>query len=110
MGDETFFVIFNHCDHLFQTEHREKRWDEAIASLNSKTPFTMTTDLKNLLRLGIPISQRGAVWKAIVDHKLMRVQNDKFEADYYKKLLANYNPNRNLAPAAKQVLDALIAH
>ena len=63
----------------------------------------MTTDLKNLLRLGIPISQRGAVWKAIVDHKLMRVQNDKFEADYYKKLLANYNPNRNLAPAAKQV-------
>ena len=88
---------------LLQTEHREKRWDEAIASLNSKTPFTMTTDLKNLLRLGIPISQRGAVWKAIVDHKLMRVQNDKFETDYYKKLLANYNPNRNLGSAAKQV-------
>jgi hypothetical protein len=63
----------------------------------------MTTDLKNLLRQGIPISQRGQVWKAIVDHKLMRVQNDKFETDYYKKLLANYNPSQKLTPAAKQV-------
>ena len=60
--------------------------------------------MKILLRQGIPISQRGTVWKAIVDHKLMRVQNDKFEADYYKKLLANYNPNQStLTPAAKQV-------
>ena len=61
--------------------------------------------MKILLRQGIPISQRGTVWKAIVDHKLMRVQNDKFEADYYKKLLANYNPNQStLTPAAKQVI------
>ena len=62
----------------------------------------MTTDLKSLLRQGIPISQRGSVWKAIVDHKL-NLKNDKFETDYYKKLLANYNPSRNLTPAAKQV-------
>lgn len=68
----------------------------------------MTSDLKSLLRLGIPISQRGSVWKAIVDHKLMRVQNDKFEANYYKKLLANYNPGRNLTPAAKQVHNLLL--
>lgn len=89
-------------------ENRESRWDDAIATLNSKVPFTMTTDIKNLLRLGIPISQRGAVWKAIVDHKLMRVQNEKFQADYYEKLLANYNPSRNLTPAAKQIeLDLL---
>ena len=57
-----------------------------------------------MLRKGIPISQRGSVWKAIVDHKLMRVQNDKFESDYYKKLLGNYNPTCNLTPAAKQVI------
>ena len=63
----------------------------------------MTNDLKSLLRLGIPISQRCSVWKAIVDHKLMRVQNDKFEANYYKKLLANYNPGQKLTSAAKQV-------
>ena len=86
----------------FQDENREKKWDEAVHSLNSKTPFTMTTDLKSLLRQGIPISQRGSVWKAIVDHKL-NLKNDKFETDYYKKLLANYNPSRNLTPAAKQV-------
>ena len=63
----------------------------------------MTTDLKNLLRLGIPISQRGAVWKAIVDHKLMRVQNEKFEDNYYNKLLANCNPAQKYTSAAKQV-------
>jgi len=90
-----------------QDENREKKWDEAVHSLNSKTPFTMTTDLKSLLRQGIPISQRGSVWKAIVDHKL-NLKNDKFETDYYKKLLANYNPSRNLTPAAKQIeLDLL---
>ena len=66
----------------------------------------MTTDLKSLLRQGIPISQRGSVWKAIVDHKL-NLKNDKFETDYYKKLLANYNPSRNLTPAAKQVIIVL---
>ena len=69
----------------------------------------MTTDLKNLLRLGIPISQRCSVWKAIVDHKLMRVQNDKFEANYYKKLLANCSSSgQKLTSAAKQIeLDLL---
>ena len=36
-------------------------------------------------------------------NKLMRVQNDKFEANYYKKLLANYNPGQKLTSAAKQV-------
>lgn len=85
------------------SEHRDKRWDEAIGTLKSLTPFTMTTDLKNLLRLGIPIAQRGAVWKAIVDHKLNGVQSD----DYYKNLLANYNPGLP-TPAARQIeLDLL---
>ena len=36
----------------------EDKWDEAVTVLKSKVPFTMTTDIKNLLRLGIPISQR----------------------------------------------------
>jgi hypothetical protein len=33
----------------------------------------------------------------------MRAQNEKFQADYYKKLLANYNPTTKLTAAAKQV-------
>jgi len=33
----------------------------------------------------------------------MRAQNEKFQVDYYKKLLANYNPTRKLTAAAKQV-------
>ena len=41
-----------------QLENREGKWNEAIATLNSKAPFTITSDIKSLLRLGIPISQR----------------------------------------------------
>ena len=47
------FAPFN-----LQLENREGKWNEAIATLNSKAPFTITSDIKSLLRLGIPISQR----------------------------------------------------
>ncbi len=59
------------------------------------------------------------MWKAIVDHKLMRSSSSTsssslnasshLQTDYYQKLLANYNPTgRNLTPAAKQIeLDLL---
>ena len=51
---------------------------------------------------------QGAVWKAIVDHKLMRASLEHFQSDYYQKLLSNYNPSRQLTPAAKQIeLDLL---
>lgn len=55
-----------------------------------------------------PSKFQGAVWKAIVDHKLMRASLEHFESDYYQKLLSNYNPSRQLTPAAKQIeLDLL---
>merc|ERR1719422_1631169 len=84
-------------------ENREGKWNEAIATLNSKAQFTMTSDIKSLLRLGIPISQRGAVWKAIVEKRVMRCGSEKFQKDYYKKLLANYNPSQKYTSAAKQI-------
>ena len=38
----------------------------------------------------------------------MRASNEHFNSDYYKTLLANYNPTPNLTPAAKQIeLDLL---
>lgn len=66
----------------FELENRESKWNEALATLNSKVPFIVTTDIKNLLRLGIPISQRvnylsflksidpGAYFKAHFSHLL----------------------------------------
>ena len=45
---------------------------------------------------------KGAVWKAIVDHKLMRAANEHFGSDYYQKLLSNCSPAQNLSTAAKQ--------
>ncbi len=53
---------------------------------------------------------QGAVWKAIMDHKLMRssASSQQMQSDYYQKLLSNYNPSRNLTPGAKQIeLDLL---
>ena len=46
---------------------------------------------------------KGAVWKAIVDHKLMRAANEHFGSDYYQKLLSNCSVTKNLSSAAKQV-------
>ena len=45
---------------------------------------------------------KGAVWKAIVDHKLMRAANEHFGSDYYQKLLSNCSVTKNLSSAAKQ--------
>ncbi|XP_059091006.1 TBC1 domain family member 2B-like isoform X2 [Tigriopus californicus] len=91
-----------------ELENRESKWEDAIATLESRVPFTLTNDIKRLLRLGIPISQRGAVWKAIVDHKLMRASQEHFPTDYYQKVLSNYNPGQTISPAAKQIeLDLL---
>ena len=37
----------------------EERWNEAITNLvKAKVPFAITSDVKDMLRLGIPISQR----------------------------------------------------
>ncbi len=42
-----------------EIENLERKWEDAISSLtNGKVPFTVTSDIKRLLRLGIPISQR----------------------------------------------------
>ncbi len=42
-----------------EVENLERRWEDAISALtNGKVPFAVTSDVKRLLRLGIPISQR----------------------------------------------------
>ena len=48
------------------------------------------------------LPSKGAVWKAIVDHKLMRAANEHFGSDYYQKLLSNCSVTKNLSSAAKQ--------
>lgn len=41
-----------------ELENRDSRWDDHVTALKSGRFLTVTTDLKKLLRLGIPISQR----------------------------------------------------
>ena len=37
----------------------------------------------------------------------MRCGNEKFQKDYYNKLLANYNPSQKYTSAAKQVINRI---
>jgi len=88
-------------------EEVESRWDGVVTNLGKTVHFIVSSDVKNLIRRGIPINQRGIVWKAIVDHRI-RSHHDRSQADYYKALLSNYNPGLQLSPAAKQIeLDLL---
>lgn len=85
----------------------EARWEGVVSTLGKTGHFTVTTDMKCLIRNGIPINQRGTVWKAIVDNRIRGVM-DRPQPDYYKALLSNYNPGLALSPAAKQIeLDLL---
>ena len=47
----------------------ESRWNTVVANLRKQVQFTVTLDTKRLIRSGIPINQRGVVWKAIVDNR-----------------------------------------
>jgi len=88
-------------------EEVESRWEGVVATLGKTVHFIVSSDVKNLIRRGIPINQRGIVWKAIVDHRV-RAHHDRSQTDYYKALLSNYNPGLQLSPAAKQIeLDLL---
>jgi len=85
----------------------EAKWDGVVSTLSKAGVFTVTTDMKCLIRNGIPITQRGVVWTAIVENRIRGVM-DKPQPDYYKALLSNYNPGLALSPAAKQIeLDLL---
>ena len=88
-------------------EEVEARWCGVVTSLNKPAQFTVTLDIKRLIRAGIPINQRGTVWKAIVENRI-RGSMERPQQDYYQDLLSNYNPGPTLTPAAKQIeLDLL---
>jgi len=88
-------------------EDVESRWNNVVTILGKPAQFTVTMDVKKLIRGGIPINQRGLVWKAIVDNRI-RGSMDRPQPDYYQDLLSNYNPGPTLTPAAKQIeLDLL---
>ena len=110
-------------------EEVESRWDSVVSTLSKPVHFTVTLDMKNPIRRGIPINLKGTVWKAIVDNRI-RGSMERPQPDYYQvrqkdytinftrhvsnyemflqALLSNYNPGLTLSPAAKQIeLDLL---
>ena len=59
--------IDNVCKSI--TTQVESRWNGVVVNLKKPVQFTVTLDIKRLIRAGIPINQRGVVWKAIVDNR-----------------------------------------
>ena len=83
----------------------EKGWREVVVALGRKEHFTMTKDVKYLIRKGIPINLRGSVWRALITKRTIGNAGDQ---GYYQALLSNYNPGLTLSSAAKQIeLDLL---
>ena len=80
----------------------ERGWQDIVVALGRPGHFTMTKEIKYLVRKGIPVNLRGCVWRALVMH---RTRGDQ---GYYQALLSNYNPGLSLSTAAKQIeLDLL---
>ena len=88
-------------------DEMEARWNSVVSILRKPAQFIVTVDVKKLIREGVPIKQRGLVWKAIVENRI-RSNTERSQQDYYQDLLSNYNPGPTLTPAAKQIeLDLL---
>ena len=64
-------------------EEVESRWDSVVSTLSKPVHFTVTLDMKNLIRRGIPINLKGTVWKAIVDNRI-RGSMERPQPDYYQ--------------------------
>ena len=80
----------------------ERGWQDIVVALGRPGHFTMTKEIKYLVRKGIPVNLRGCVWRALVMHRT------RGDPGYYQALLSNYNPGLSLSTAAKQIeLDLL---
>lgn len=83
-------------------EEVETRWQDVVLGLTRPGHFVVSRETKELIRRGVPINQRGAVWRAIIMNRI-RGTLDTQHHQYYQALLSNYNPGLALSPAAKQV-------
>ena len=83
----------------------EKSWQDVVVALGRPGHFSMSQEMKHLVRKGIPINLRGSVWRALI---LKRTRGNVGDQGYYHALLSNYNPGLTLSSAAKQIeLDLL---
>ncbi|XP_071135491.1 TBC1 domain family member 2B-like isoform X1 [Mytilus edulis] len=81
------------------------RWENFMVGLGVK-PLTRSSELKNLIRMGIPNEYREQIWKGCVNFYVGETR-DKLGPNYYKEL-ANKTKNASLSPETKQIeLDLL---
>ncbi|XP_069972285.1 TBC1 domain family member 2B isoform X3 [Penaeus vannamei] len=84
----------------------EERWESFLAGTSAKE-LPSCTDLKFLIRGGIPYQYKGKVWRLLIDCHVSRLKA-AVPSNYYQDLLARRTVTATLDPAAKQIeLDLL---
>ena len=48
------------------------RWKDCVVGLGRPGHFTVTRELKTLIRRGVPTNLRGAVWRAVVSNRVLQ--------------------------------------
>ena len=76
----------NGAETTLSLEEVESRWDSIVSTLSKPVHLIMTLDMKNLIRKGVPINQKGTVWKAIVDNRMRR----RPRSGYYQVYCSNW--------------------
>ncbi|KAK3855616.1 hypothetical protein Pcinc_037994 [Petrolisthes cinctipes] len=84
----------------------ESKWESFLAGTSAKE-LPHCTDLKYLIRGGIPYQYKGKVWRLLIDAQVAPLKA-AVPSNYYQDLLSRWTTSSTLDPAAKQIeLDLL---
>lgn len=112
--DELFVTNNNYNtqpDQLIDDELEEKqwkqKWDSFISTISNAERLTRTTELKSLLRSGVPQEYRPKIWRMCVN-MLVEHKKPANDPNYYNNLVKASQRRRNWNPSIKQIeLDLL---
>ena len=70
-------------------EEVETRWQDVVLGLTRPGHFVVSRETKELIRRGVPINQRGSVWRAIIMNRI-RGTLDTQHHQYYQVIIVEY--------------------
>ena len=85
----------------------KERWDNFISSISNSEQLNRTSELKHLLRSGVPQDYRPKIWRMCIN-RLIEHKKPASDPNYYSNLVKANQRNRKYNPALKQIeLDLL---
>ncbi|CAL4120820.1 unnamed protein product, partial [Meganyctiphanes norvegica] len=97
-------IMANHTP--MSSSQWESKWESFLAGTSAKE-LPNCSELKYLIRGGIPYQYKGKVWKLLIDNGVAPYKA-AVSPNYYQDLLARHHQSSTLDPSAKQIeLDLL---